>query len=72
MFSVILGFLVLIVLFWSFFPHNAHCKFLSDLNKVLGTSMKCPEHWVHLVMGIVFYLAALYYSQMEYINNRLF
>ena len=72
MFSVILGFLVLNVLFWSFFPHNAHCKFLSDLNKVFGTSMKCPQHWVHLVMGIITYFAALYYSQMNYINNKLF
>ena len=72
MFSVILGFLILNVLFWSFFPHNAHCKFLYDLNAVFGTSMKCPQHCVHLLMGIVAYFAALYYSQMEYINDKLF
>ena len=72
MFSVILGFLILNALFWSFFPHNAHCKFLFDLNKVFGSSLTCPQHWVHLVMGLLFYLAALYYSQMEYINDKLF
>ena len=72
MFSVILSLLILNVLFWSFFPHNAHCKFLSELNKVFVTSMKCPEHWVHLLMGIVAYFAALYYSQMNYINDKLF
>lgn len=71
MFSAILGFLVINVLFWSFFPHNAHCTFLSDLNKVFGTSIKCPEHWVHLLLGLLFYLCAVYYSQMKYINQKL-
>ena len=71
MIAALLGFLILNALFWSFFPHNAHCKFLSDLNKVFGTSMKCPEHWVHLFIGLVFYLSALYYSQMNYINSKL-
>ena len=71
MIAALLGFLILNALFWSFFPHNAHCKFLSDLNSVFGTSMKCPEHGVHLLMGLFFYLSALYYSQMKYINSKL-
>ena len=70
--SVIFGLLLLNVLFWSFFPHNAHCNFLTDLNKTFGISMKCPEHWIHLTIGILSYFAALYYSQIEYINKKLF
>jgi len=34
--------------------------------------MKCPEHWIHLLMGIITYFVTLYYSQMNYINKRLF
>ena len=71
MFSTILGFLILNVLFWSFFPHNSHCTLISDLNKVFGTSMKCSEHWVHLLIGFLFYIGAVYYSQMNYINRKL-
>ena len=72
MFSVILGFLILNALFWSFFPHSAHCQLLDGLNKLFGTTMKCPDHWIHLLMGIITYFVALYYSQMNYINKKLF
>ncbi len=34
--------------------------------------MKYPEHWIHLLMGIIAYFVALYYAQMNYINKRLF
>ena len=70
--TVILALLIMNVLFWSFFPHSAHCYFLSGINSTFGTSMKCPDHWRHLSMGIGFYYIALYYSQMDYINKKLF
>ena len=70
--TVILALLIMNVLFWSFFPHSAHCYFLSGINSTFGTSMKCPDHWIHLSMGIGFYYITLYYSQMDYINKKLF
>lgn len=70
--SVILGFLVLNVLFWSFFPHNAHCNLIASLNKTLKTNIKCQSHSIHLFMGIIFYLITLYYSQSDYIHQELF
>ena len=70
--SVILALLIVNVLFWSFFPHSAHCYLLSGINNTFGSSIKCPQHWIHLLMGIVSYFLALYYSQMDYINKRLF
>ena len=70
--SVILGFLVLNVLFWSFFPHNAHCNLITSLNKTFKTSVKCQPHSIHLLIGFVSYLIALYYSQSDYIHQKLF
>ena len=70
--SVILALLIMNVLFWSFFPHTAHCQLLSGLNQLFGTTVKCPQHWVHLTMGVVAYFLTLYYAQMNYINKNLF
>ena len=70
--TVILALLIINLLFWSFFPHGAHCYFLNGINKTFNTAIKCPQHWVHLLMGIVSYFLALYYAQMDYINKNLF
>ena len=70
--TVILALLIMNVLFWSFFPHSAHCYFLDGINKTFGSAIKCPEHWMHLLMGIIAYFLALYYAQMNYINKKLF
>ena len=70
--TVILALLIINVLFWSFFPHSAHCYFLDGINKTFGSAIKCPQHWIHLLMGITAYFLALYYAQMKYINNKLF
>ena len=70
--TVILALLIINLLFWSFFPHNAHCYFLNGINNTFNTAIKCPQHWVHLLMGIIAYFLALYYAQMNYINKRLF
>jgi len=70
--TVILALLIINVLFWSFFPHSAHCYFLDGINKTFGSAIKCPEHWMHLLMGIIAYFLALYYAQMNYINKNLF
>ena len=70
--SIILGFLILNVLFWSFFPHNAHCNFIASLNKTFKINLGCSPHFVHLSVGFISYLVALYYSQSEYIQSKLF
>lgn len=49
-------------LFWGLLPHSIHCKALA-----MVSSMKCPPHSVHLVMGVVFYFAALFVAQREYL-----
>tara|TARA_B100000575_G_C22815680_1_gene480169 strand:+ start:358 stop:594 length:237 start_codon:yes stop_codon:yes gene_type:complete len=52
-------------LFWGLFPHNAHCLFLDNVNKILKTNIRCPPHHIHLFMGIFFYLASIYISQKD-------
>ena len=69
--NIILALLIINILFWSFFPHNAHCHLLSGINKTFGTSIKCSKHWIHLLIGILFYFGTLYYAQMNYINKNI-
>ena len=62
---ILLAFLITNALFWGLFPHSAHCKVLADFNNLLGVSMSCPDHSVHLVMGVVFFLLAVYLAQKD-------
>ena len=61
--TIILTLLIANALFWGLFPHNAHCLFISNINKILDSNIKCPEHKIHLFMGIMFYIASVYYAQ---------
>ncbi len=61
--TIILTFLIANALFWGLFPHNAHCLLIENMNKLLNMKIKCPEHKIHLFMGLLFYIASVYYSQ---------
>tara|TARA_B100000214_G_C23840416_1_gene568525 strand:- start:274 stop:501 length:228 start_codon:yes stop_codon:yes gene_type:complete len=63
--TVILTLLIANALFWGLFPHNAHCLLLDTINKMFQTNIKCPEHHIHLLMGVGFYIAAIYLSQKD-------
>ena len=69
---ILLAFLITNALFWGLFPHSAHCRVLSDFNKMLGMSIKCPTHTVHLMMGLVFFVLSIYIAQKDYIDKILF
>jgi len=62
---LLLAFLVTNALFWGLFPHSAHCQVVSEINKLIGTKVKCPEHIVHLMMGLVFYLLSVFVAQKD-------
>ena len=49
----LVSFLLVNAIFWSFFPHSAHCKLVFDFNKFLRTNIKCPDHSIHLMIGII-------------------
>ena len=63
----LLAFLVLNALFWGLFHHATHCALVATL----APGITCPPHWVHLIMGVVSYLASVYIAQRGYINYLL-
>lgn len=63
--TLILTLLIANALFWGLFPHNAHCLFVDNVNKMFKTNIQCPEHHIHLMMGIGFYIASIYISQKD-------
>ena len=68
--SFIISFFLVNALFWSLFPHSAHCSLLRDFNKMIGTNIKCPTHSVHIFMGIIFFLITIYFAQKKYIHKQ--
>jgi len=62
---LLLAFLVTNALFWGLFPHSAHCQVVSEINKLIGTKVKCPEHIFHLITGLVFYLLSVFVAQKD-------
>ena len=67
--KLILTFFLANAIFWGLFPHNAHCLLLENINKFFKTNVKCPEHEIHLLMGLVFYIISVYYAQKNSIKN---
>ena len=63
----LLAFLAANALFWGLFPHASHCVLVA----MLAPGITCPPHWIHLSMGIIFYLAAIYVAQRDYIKYLL-
>ena len=61
----ILVFLALNAIFWGLFPHTEHCKVFTYFKNVTKSSMKCPEHKYHVLMGFVFYILSVYYAQKD-------
>ena len=61
---IVLAFLITNALFWGD-SHTQHCKVLTDFNNLLGTTLNCPDHSIHLIMGVVFFLLAVYFAQKD-------
>lgn len=62
---LVLTFLITNTIFWSFFPHKAHCDFVNYINKILSLNVKCPDHSIHLFIGLLFYILSVYYAQRD-------
>jgi len=63
--TLILTLLIANALFWGLFPHNAHCLLIDHINKIFKSNIRCPEHKIHLFIGIIFYIGSVYYSQKD-------
>ena len=53
--------LVLNALFWGLASHARHCA-------LLPKNIKCPAHWIHMLIGIVSFAAASVYQNMRYVK----
>jgi hypothetical protein len=62
---LLLTFLIVNALFWGLFPHEVHCQLVSEVNKLLKLNIECPEHKVHLLIGIICYVGAVYVTQKD-------
>ena len=59
-------FLLANALFWGLATHAQHCS----LAGVFGmTAAQCPPHYVHLMMGLVFFGATVYVQQKSHFDN---
>ncbi len=61
--KLLLVFLITNALFWGLFPHETHCKLVSYVS-----TMKCPSHNIHLLMGLLSYMLAVYLTQKDTFN----
>lgn len=68
--TLLLTFFIANALFWGLFPHNAHCILIKKVNEILKTKIVCPEHKIHLFMGLMFYILSVYYSQKDTIEFK--
>ena len=65
---LLLSFLIINALFWGLFPHSAHCQLVDQVSKLVNMKVECPEHKIHLLIGLVFYVASVYVAQKDKLN----
>tara|TARA_Y100001960_G_C14380299_1_gene683531 strand:+ start:117 stop:320 length:204 start_codon:yes stop_codon:yes gene_type:complete len=63
---ILVIFLVANALFWGLAEHSQHC-YVANLIGFPG----CVDHYVHLIMGVIFYLAAVYTQNKSYFDYLL-
>jgi hypothetical protein len=62
--NIVVIFFVLNALFWGLASHSQHCSLASMLGVV-----NCPPHSIHLLMGLISFIIAIYIQQRKYINS---
>ena len=55
-------FLVMNALFWGLASHSTHC----EISNTFG--IKCGPHYIHLLMGLVFFILSIYIKHKSYID----
>ena len=60
--DILIVFLVINALFWGLASHSKHCEIANTLG------IKCSPHYVHLLMGLVFFILSIYIKHKSYID----
>jgi hypothetical protein len=58
--------LIITALFFGLYPHSDHCSVLARL----PVKFTCPDHTIHLAIGLFAYLGAVFLSQGEYLKQH--
>ena len=61
--SLALAFLLANAVFWGLACHKTHCALVA----AISPSIPCPSHWVHLAMGVGFYVASVVLAQRKFL-----
>ena len=61
----ILLFTVINALFWGLFPHSTHCQFVNYMSRILHVTIECPEHKIHMLMGLLFFALSIFIAQRD-------
>jgi|UniRef100_A0A6C0C0T6 hypothetical protein len=64
---VISSLLIVNALFWGLYPHHADCK----IGAFTGLKT-CPSKYLHLGIGVLFYISAVLVAQQTYVQHIWF
>ena len=64
---VISSLLIVNALFWGLYPHQDDCK----MGSLIGMHI-CPSKYLHLGIGVIFYICAVLVAQQTYIQHIWF
>lgn len=62
--DIIVALLAVLGIFLCLMPHKTHCE-------LLGKMMKCPPHWVLILLGVLCFLGATLVAQWTYITTSI-
>lgn len=62
--NIVVLFCLINAVFWGLMPHNMHCELVSSMS-----NMSCPPHFVHLILGITFFVIAVVVGNLDYIQS---
>jgi hypothetical protein len=63
--TILIAFLAINAIFWSLFPHNIHCKLVSNF------MIDCPSHNIHLTIGILSFIIAFIVAQYDHLKHLM-
>ena len=55
----------MLAIFWGLFPYSVQCSIMSNIS-----TKECPSHIVHVAMGIMFFIVAIYIRQGNFFNKK--
>ena len=63
--TILILFFLLNAIFWGLFPHEKHCALVNTF------TTNCPPHYIHLLMGVLSFIVAVYLSHKSYVDSMI-